>query len=79
MAVHRLSSCSLWAVASSECGILGPQPGIEPLSPALQGRFLTTGPPGKSPLLSPLDIHCLSTLSEKTLESPLDCKESSHS
>ena len=24
-----------------------PQPGIKPLSPALQGRFLTTGPPGK--------------------------------
>ena len=59
--------------------ILAPRPGIELLSPALQGRFLTTGPPGKSPLLSPLDIHCLSTLSEKTLESPLDCKESSHS
>ena len=25
-----------------------PGPGIEPMSPALQGRFLTTGPPGKS-------------------------------
>ena len=23
--------------------------GIEPMSPALAGRFLTTGPPGKSP------------------------------
>ena len=34
---------------SSACGILLPQPGIEPVSPALQGRFLTTGPPGKSP------------------------------
>ena len=22
-------------------------PGIEPMSPSLQGRFLTTGPPGK--------------------------------
>ena len=29
------------------CGILVPQPGIEPTSPALQGGFLTTGPPGK--------------------------------
>ena len=28
--------------------ILVPRPGIELLSPALQGRFLTTGPPGKS-------------------------------
>ena len=24
-----------------------PEPGIEPVSPKLQGRFLTTGPPGK--------------------------------
>ena len=30
------------------CGISVPQPGIEPASPALEGRFLTTGPPGKS-------------------------------
>ena len=33
---------------SAVCGILVPQPGTEPASPALQGRFLTTGPPGKS-------------------------------
>ena len=30
------------------CGILVPQPGIDPTSPALEGGFLTTGPPGKS-------------------------------
>ena len=30
-------------------GILAPQPGIKPMSPALEGRFLTTRPPGKSP------------------------------
>ena len=30
-------------------GILVPQPGIKPMSPALQGEFLTTEPPGKSP------------------------------
>ena len=29
------------------CGILVPGPGIKPMSPALQGGFLTTGPPGK--------------------------------
>ena len=28
-------------------GILVPQPGIEPISPALESRFLTTRPPGK--------------------------------
>ena len=30
------------------CGILVPWPGIEPVSPALQGGFLTAGPLGKS-------------------------------
>ena len=30
------------------CGILVPWPAIEPMPPALEGRFLTTGPPGKS-------------------------------
>ena len=33
------------------CGILAPQPGIESVSHALEGRFLTTGPPGKSLLI----------------------------
>ena len=32
------------------CGILVPQPGINPVSPALQAGFLTTGPPGKAPI-----------------------------
>ena len=51
--------CSLWHTGSlveahrlscpMACGILVPQPGIEPASPALEGVFLTTGPPGKSP------------------------------
>ena len=31
------------------CGILAPQPGIELTPPALEGKVLTTGPPGKSP------------------------------
>ena len=33
------------------CGVLVPQPEIEPASPALEGRFSTTGPPGKSPAM----------------------------
>ena len=28
------------------CGILVPQPGIKPSSPALEDELLTTGPPG---------------------------------
>ena len=54
-AADRLSSCGVRAQLSGpadlvarECGILVPQSGIEPMTPALQGRFLTTGPPGKS-------------------------------
>ena len=55
-----LSSCGAWApehglcslrhvafVAPTACGILVPQPGIEPVSPAMAGGFLTTVPPGK--------------------------------
>ena len=34
---------------SMACGILVPQPKIEPLSPALHHGVLTIGPPGKSP------------------------------
>ena len=30
------------------CGILAPRPGIELAPPALEGKVLTTGPPGKS-------------------------------
>ena len=46
---HRLSS-------PTACGISVPWPGTEPLSFALQGRFSTTGPPGKSPTLL---FYCL--------------------
>ena len=34
-----LSSCGMWDL---------PRPGIKPMSPALGGRFFTTGPPGTS-------------------------------
>ena len=54
-----LSSCGSWALEHrlSSCGALAqllrgmwdlPGPGIEPVSPALAGGFLTTAPPGKS-------------------------------
>ena len=33
----------------SACGVLVPHPGTEPTSSAMQGRFLTPGPSGKSP------------------------------
>ena len=34
------------------CGILVPWPWISPATPSLEGRFLTTGPPGKSPIIT---------------------------
>lgn len=56
----------LWAYGLKEllrpvaCGILLPRPGTEPMFPALQGRFLTTGQPDKS-------LNLLTTL-ERALE-----------
>ena len=41
-----LSSCGL-SCSSGTWNLLGPE--IEPVSPALVGRFLTTGSPVKSP------------------------------
>ena len=56
-----LSSCGAWAAermgsvvaahglsCPAACGLLVSRPGIKCTSPALEGRFLTTGPPGKS-------------------------------
>ena len=54
MQASVIGACGLGC--SLPCGILVPQLGIEPMSPALQG-FLTTWPPGKS-LLSPLLHLC---------------------
>ena len=58
VAAHRLSSCGLRALELrlSCCGAWAsllrgmwdlPRPGLEPVSPALAGRFLATAPPGK--------------------------------
>ena len=51
--VCGLSSCGAWV--SSPCRACGnlPKLGMEPVSPTLAGRFLTTGPPGKP--LQPLE------------------------
>ena len=57
LAVSGIFHCGTWiAVAqtlrcSKACGILVPWLGIKPRSPALQGRVLITGPPGKSPYI----------------------------
>ena len=37
-----------WFLGHKACGILAPQPGIEPAPLTLEGLFSTTGPQGKS-------------------------------
>ena len=44
--MRRLSNCGSWAQPLR--GMRDPpRPGLEPVSPALAGRFSTTAPPGK--------------------------------
>ena len=48
---HRLQMCKLSSCGSQAQLLRGmwdlPRPGLEPVSPALAGRFPTTAPPGK--------------------------------
>ena len=53
---HRLSSCDAQVLLPCSMWNL-PGPGLEPVFPALAGRFLTTGPPGKSKHLV-FNNHC---------------------
>ena len=49
---HQAFSTAHSFTCPEACGILVPQPGIEVMSPALKGSFLTTEPPGKSLMLA---------------------------
>ena len=44
-----------WSFGREACGVLAPLPGIEPAPSALEGKVLTTGPPGKS------QVQCFET------------------
>ena len=56
---HRLSNCGSRA-QSLRCMWDLPRPGLEPVSPALAGRFSTTAPPGKPWMeILYLLVHCL--------------------
>ena len=58
---HRLNSCS--TQAQMLCGMWDlPKSGIEPVSPALAGRFFTTEPPQK-----PLCVHAQSPIVSNSL------------
>ena len=56
---RRLSSCGSWPQLLRGMWDL-PRPGLEPVSPALAGRFSTTAPPGKPQpsLFDPLSCTC---------------------
>ena len=43
---HVVMAC--WLIFPTACGVLVLQPGIQPVSPALKGRFSTPEPLGKS-------------------------------
>ena len=74
-------SCSMWDLllqhrgvslveshglsCPTACGILAPQPGIKPMTPALEGGFLMTGPPGKSLLIAFLKPSSSAPLSKQ--------------
>ena len=45
-----------WFFGQEGCGMLAPQPGIEPVPPALEGEVLTTGLPG-SPRSGPINTR----------------------
>ena len=72
--------CGGWGLVAPG-GILVPWPGIKPMSPTLEGRFLTVGPPGKSFWLSsypqnPLEWHSSSRPSMRFPLKWLDFKRS---
>ena len=50
-----------------------PGPGIEPMSPALAGEFLTTGPPGKSYNKTLKVLLCTSSCNTSGSMWVLDC------
>ena len=57
--LRRLYQLARHTFGSAACGILVPRSGIDLVSPALQGRFLTIGPPGMSPKEPFWTINCV--------------------
>ena len=60
--VHGLSCCGTQVSCLQYVESSGP--GTEPVSPALAGRFLTTGPPGKSPFGVLWSLHYIAMTDE---------------
>ena len=51
-----------WFFGCEACGVLAPKPEIVPAHPALEGKVLATGPPGKSPHLFIRDTHAVASV-----------------
>ena len=69
-----LSNCSTWAWLPHGTWKL-PGPGTEPMFPALAGRFLTTGPPGKSTLqFYTRDLRIPKSLVSMRVLEPIPCR-----
>ena len=66
-----------WFFGQEACGILIPQPGLEPEARALEGQVLTTRPPGKSLIKNPLLFHSFSGGS--VVKNPLAMQETESS
>ena len=75
VAEHRLQTCRLSSCGSRAWLLRGmwdlPGPGLEPVSPALAGRFPTTAPPGK-PACQPFDISVFPVLPEDCGDKGID-------
>ena len=71
--MRRLSSSGSWAQLLRGMWDL-PRPGLEPVSPALAGRFSTTAPPGKPQIMwflsFPLLIWCITLIDLRILHHP---------
>ena len=77
---HRLCvvACALLVVecelsCPEACGILVPPAGIEPMSPELEGGFLTTGTTRAVPL-PPIRLRVYLCIHVLSLFFPLECK-----
>ena len=72
VAEHRLQTCRLSNCGSRAQSLRGmwdlPRPGLEPVCPALAGRFSTTAPPGKP---FPLVFEVLHNLGLPSLTNPI--------
>ena len=87
VAEHKLQTCRLSYCGSRAQLLRGmwdlPRPGLEPVSPALAGRFSITVPPGKPPMAFFMELEqknlkiCMETQKTPNSQSSLEGKKRS--